>query len=69
MILMKHITLVFLLLVVGVMGQSRKSKGDDYFFSYAYQDAVNAYEKDLSKGFALGTSQYLNLAESYFKLD
>ena len=69
MILKKHITLVFLLLVVGVMGQSRKSKGDDYFFSYAYQDAVNAYEKDLSKGFALGPSQYLNLAESYFKLN
>ncbi|WP_431127847.1 OmpA family protein [Flagellimonas flava] len=56
----------FLLGMVVGSGQSKKSKGDDYFFQYEYQKAVTAYEADLAEG-ALSLEQYLNLADSYYK--
>lgn len=56
----------FLLGTVVGSGQSKKSKGDDYFFQYEYQKAVAAYEEDLAEG-SLTMEQYLNLADSYYK--
>lgn len=50
-------------------GQNRKSKGDDYFFQYAYKKAVNAYEKAIEEGVVLSATQYLNLADSYFQIE
>ncbi len=65
----KEVLVVFFLVVCWVSGQDRKSKGDGYFFAYAYQDAVSAYENDLTKGITLSTRQYRNLADAYFKLE
>lgn len=63
---------ISILIILGnflVQGQDKKSKGDAYFFSYAYKEAVLAYEDDLEKGLELEPKQYLNLAESYFELN
>ncbi len=67
---MKHIlnTLVALLIYSMVFGQDKKSKGDDYFFSYAYKDAVRAYTADMDEGIVLSEQQWGNLADSYFQL-
>lgn len=51
------------------IGQNKKSKGDDYFFQYFFDKAVEAYENDMEKGIQLSPKQYLNLADSYFKLE
>ena len=48
-------------------GQYKESRGEGYFFSYAYANAIAAYERDLQKGVSLSPRQYLNLADSYFK--
>lgn len=66
--LKKHI-IILLLLPILVCGQKKKSKGDDFFFSYAFKDAIVAYEEDLIKGYELSPKQYLNLADSYFKVE
>jgi len=63
----KNIFCYFLFGVTFLYGQDIKSKGDDYFFSYAFQDAIVAYEKDISKGLELSQKQLLNLADAYFK--
>ncbi|GMN10747.1 OmpA family protein [Croceitalea sp. MTPC9] len=47
--------------------QKRQSKGDQFFFQYAYKKAIVAYEEDLSKGY-LNAIQYLNLADSYYQI-
>ena len=62
----KSIFFILLIVVSFAQAQNRKSKGDDYFFSYAYDKAIAAYEKDMGKGFALATEQKLNLADAYF---
>lgn len=49
-------------------GQGKKSKGDDYFFQYQYDQAVMAYESEMLKG-TLTPEQFLNLAEAYFNID
>ena len=48
--------------------QKRNSPGDVFFFQYEYQKAVDAYEKQLSKG-VLTKKQFLNLADAYFEVD
>ncbi|MEM9649528.1 MAG: OmpA family protein, partial [Bacteroidota bacterium] len=56
-----------LLFVLSVgYGQSKASKGDNYFFQYEYQRAIAAYEQDLTEG-TISLKQYLNLADSYYK--
>ena len=62
-----HIALLLLPTIL-IFGQGKKSKADNLFFSYSYQNAIVEYEKDLSKGFELSSNQYLNLADSYFKV-
>ncbi|WP_298794171.1 OmpA family protein [uncultured Allomuricauda sp.] len=69
MVQTKKISLALSLFIFGMMAglsQSKKSKGDTYFFQYDYRNAVVAYESDLANG-ALTEQQYLNLADSYFK--
>ncbi|MFD2099283.1 OmpA family protein [Flagellimonas iocasae] len=61
-----QLTLLSTLLgVVFCFGQ-KKSKGDDLFFQYQYQQAINAYETQLREG-TLTEQQFLNLADSYFE--
>lgn len=49
--------------------QEKPSKGDAYFFEYAYQKAIDAYTKAIQKGEMLTDVQKLNLADAYFKLE
>ncbi|WP_435624700.1 OmpA family protein [Flagellimonas sp.] len=58
--------------VIGLMAlssfaQGKKLKGDDYFFQYAYTQAIASYEREQSKGTLLSKQQQLNLADSYYK--
>lgn len=69
MYLKKNILFCLLMGFALLHGQNRKSKGDGYFFSYAYADAIAAYEGDLEKAYTLSPKQYLNLADSYFKTE
>ncbi|WP_190811161.1 OmpA family protein [Flagellimonas sp. S3867] len=65
----KKISLALSFFMLGLMvglAQSKRSKGDTYFFQYDYRNAIVAYESDLAKGI-LNEQQYLNLADSYFK--
>ncbi len=48
------------------LGQENGSKGDNYFYGYEYQKAIEAYTKELAKK-PLTDSQLLNLADAYFK--
>lgn len=60
------VLLTSLLGVVFCFAQGKRTKGDDYFFQYEYQRAINAYEAQMAEG-TLSEQQYLNLADSYFK--
>jgi outer membrane protein OmpA-like peptidoglycan-associated protein len=46
--------------------QEIKSKADQYFYMYAYKQAISAYQKDMAKGELISNHQLLNLADSYF---
>ena len=48
-------------------GQGKKLKADDYFFQYAYEQAIISYERQLARGTYLNPQQQLNLADSYYK--
>jgi outer membrane protein OmpA-like peptidoglycan-associated protein len=50
------------------LGQENRSKGDNYFYAYEYQNAIDAYTKERSKN-PLSDSQNLNLADAYFKME
>ncbi len=66
----KKIQLALLATLLGVVfcfGQ-KKSKGDDFFFQYKYQQAITAYEAQMTEG-TLTEQQFLNLADSYFETD
>ncbi|WP_420321607.1 OmpA family protein [Flagellimonas sp.] len=65
----KKISLALSFFILGIMlcsAQSKRSKGDTYFFQYDYRNAITAYESDLAKGI-LTEEQYLNLADCYFQ--
>ena len=47
--------------------QEKMSNGDKYFYSYAYKEAVAAYQKDMANGEMVTNHQLLNLADSYFR--
>ncbi|WP_235424934.1 OmpA family protein [Cellulophaga sp. E6(2014)] len=59
--------LLFLLMFSAFTNAQKKSKGDYFFFEYAYKDAIKEYTKELSKN-SLSNQQYLNLADSYLKV-
>jgi len=49
-------------------GQDEKmSRGDAYFYSYAYEAAIKEYQKQMRDGRLITNAQSLNLADSYFK--
>jgi hypothetical protein len=62
-----RISILLLLLFYNfALGQEEMSKADILYFEYAYQDAISAY-KDEMLGKSLSSTQFLNLAASYFK--
>lgn len=65
---MKNLFTALLIFCLGAaVGQNPKSRADDYFFEYNFQNAVEAYETDIAEGYMLTPKQRLNLADSYFK--
>lgn len=49
-------------------GQDEKmSRGDAYFYSYAYDAAIREYQKQMRDGRLITNAESLNLADSYFK--
>ncbi|WP_233268279.1 OmpA family protein [Cellulophaga sp. L1A9] len=58
--------LLFLLMFSVFSYAQNKSKGDNFFFEYAYKDAIKEYTKEQVKK-SLTNQQYLNLADSYLK--
>ncbi|WP_245615881.1 OmpA family protein [Flagellimonas lutaonensis] len=57
---------VLMLLFTSAFAQDKRSKGDSYFFQYAYNQAIVEYEKQKAEG-TLTPQQELNLADAYFK--
>ena len=49
------------------LSQEINSQADKYFYGYAYEDAVEAYQKQMQQGKLMTNHQRLNLADSYFK--
>ena len=67
---MRQLKLIFLmsLMVTVTFGQDKKmSRGDAFFYSYAYEAAIKEYKKQMSDGKLITNHQFLNLADSYFK--
>ena len=58
---------IFVLGVTTVLAQEFTSKGDRYFYSYAYEDAIREYHKQMADGKIMTNHQLLNLADSYFR--
>ena len=49
------------------LSQDIQSEGDRYFYSYAYDDAIEAYQRQMQQGKLMTEYQRLNLADSYFR--
>ena len=49
------------------LSQEINSPGDKFFYGYAYEDAISAYQKQMQQGKLITNHQRLNLADSYFK--
>ncbi|WP_245529690.1 MULTISPECIES: OmpA family protein [Cellulophaga] len=58
--------LLFLLMFSALSFAQNKSKGDNFFFEYAYKEAIKEYNKEQVKK-SLTSQQFLNLADSYLK--
>ncbi|MEM7379573.1 MAG: OmpA family protein [Bacteroidota bacterium] len=64
----RKILVLSVLLIAGALnGQKKQSKADVFFFEYAYNDAIAAYEKEMNEA-PLTNQQRLNLADSYLKV-
>ena len=64
----RFLILVFALTTIVSWGQEMSVKGDKYFYSYAYDDAIREYKKQMAEGKLISNNQLLNLADSYFKI-
>ena len=64
----KIFLLFFLLTSLVSLAQDKMSKADKYFYIYEYKEAIAEYQKELNDGAIITNYQYLNLADSYFKL-
>ncbi len=53
--------------IAACLSQEINSQGDKYFYGYAYEDAIKAYQKQMQEGKLITNHQRLNLADSYFK--
>tara|TARA_R110002051_G_scaffold159536_2_gene230897 strand:- start:10213 stop:12144 length:1932 start_codon:yes stop_codon:yes gene_type:complete len=60
-------SLLFFLMMSTVTFGQKISKGDYYFYEYAYKDAIREYNKEQGKR-KLSQQQYLNLADAYLKI-
>ncbi len=49
------------------LSQEINSQGDKYFYAYAFEDAIKAYQKQMQQGALISNDQRLNLADSYFQ--
>lgn len=63
----KTFLLLFLTLVMVSQAQEINSRGDKYFYGYAYEEAIAEYRKDMANGKLISNHQFLNLADSYFR--
>ncbi|MFK7811518.1 MAG: OmpA family protein, partial [Maribacter sp.] len=63
----KTFVLFFLLTIMVSHAQEKMSKADKYFYSYAFENAIAEYQRDISEGTLITNHQFLNLADSYFK--
>lgn len=57
-----------LLVACTMFSQERRSRADELFFEYAYQEAIRQYQKEQLKR-PLTNQQSLNLADSYLKTE
>ncbi len=67
---MVKVRICVLLVFMGVsnmFAQKRNSKADNYFYAYAYADAIAEYQSEMQKE-PLTNAQRLNLADAYFQL-
>ena len=67
---MRSILSIIVFLTIGIaicLAQDINSPGDRYFYGYAYEDAIKAYQKQMQQGELITENQRLNLADSYFK--
>src|SRR5690606_7229748 len=64
---LRTLYILFIILPCISFAQKKASKGDISFFEYSYERAIKEYEKELRHG-QLSDVQYLNLADSYFKI-
>jgi outer membrane protein OmpA-like peptidoglycan-associated protein len=64
----KNFLLFFLMTIMVSHAQKKMSKADQYFYMYAYEDAIAEYQKDMSEGKLISNHQFLNLADAYFKI-
>ncbi|SEB88357.1 Outer membrane protein OmpA [Maribacter dokdonensis] len=64
---MKFKFLITILIIIPLLGfaQDKKSKADNLFYGYRYQQAIAEYKKEMEKK-PLTNYQLLNLADSYF---
>ncbi|MEO9660497.1 MAG: OmpA family protein [Maribacter dokdonensis] len=64
---MKFKFLITILIIIPLLGfaQDKKSKADNLFYGYRYQQAIAEYKKEMEKK-PLTNHQLLNLADSYF---
>ncbi|MEJ2163851.1 MAG: OmpA family protein, partial [Robiginitalea sp.] len=53
-------------LALGTLWAQKDSKGDKFYFQYAYGQAVEAYQQEMRKN-GLTQQQQLNLADAYFR--
>lgn len=61
------LTLVFFAISIVVLAQEKMSKADKFFYAYSYDDAIEAYQKQMRDGKIMTNHQFLNLADSYFQ--
>ena len=64
----KTFILFFLCTVMVSHAQEKMSKGDKYFYSYDYKEAIAEYQKEMTNGKLISNPQFLNLADAYFNI-
>lgn len=63
---LRFFIVVFLVGAGALFSQGKNSKADDYFYAYAYADAVREYQKEMEEG-QMSNARRLNLADAYFQ--
>jgi len=66
MLKVRIFVLLFCLGYCTLLAQNKGSKADNYFYAYAYNDAIAEYQKEMQDS-PLTNAQKLNLADAYFQ--